>query len=74
MKMSAARIRSLFKRYDSAHNEVFRFAPDVAPAKRATGLSPACMASCKPSFSRLAVVDQAYRENIRRELAKAGLL
>ena len=36
MKMSAARIRSLFKRYDSAHNEVFRFAPDVAPTKRAT--------------------------------------
>ena len=34
MKMSAARIRSLFKRYDSAHNEVFRFAPDVAPTKR----------------------------------------
>ena len=74
MKMSAARIRSLFKRYDSAHNGVFRFAPDVAPTKRATRLSPACVASCEPSCSRQAVLDQAYRENIRRELAKAGLL
>jgi hypothetical protein len=71
MKMSAARIRSLFNRYDSVHNEVFRFVPAVAPALRVPRFSPVCASATQ---SRQAILDQTYRENMRRELKRAGLL
>ncbi len=74
MKMSAARIRSVFKRHDSAHQEVFRFANDVCPVPRATAPVPVYAGEPQQAPPRQVVLDQHYQAAVKRELAKIGLL
>ncbi len=66
---SAARIRSLYRRHNQAHEAVYQFSANsvrqVVPgfsASRATETSPA------PS------ADERFRFALRREMAKAGLI
>ncbi len=71
MKMSAARIRSMFRRHDSVQERVFRFTRNVQPV---TGLipAPAPATTLQPSV-RLAALNEQYRAAMQRELAKLGL-
>jgi len=66
--MSAARIRSLYRRHKHAHEAVYHFSMNSVrhvvagfSATRATEASPA------PS------ADERFRAALRREMAKAGL-
>ncbi len=71
MKMSAARIRSMFRRNDSVQEHVFRFTRNVQPV---TGFiaAPAPATTSGPS-TRLAALNEQYRAAMQRELAKLGL-
>ena len=66
--MSSARIRSLYRRHNHAHEAVYHFSTNSVrhvvtgfSATRATEASPA------PS------ADERFRAALRREMAKAGL-
>jgi hypothetical protein len=68
MAMSAARIRSMYRRHNHAHEAVYHFSTNsvrhVVPgfsATRATEASPA------PS------ADERFRAALRREMERAGL-
>jgi len=74
MKMSAARIRSIFKRHDSAHKEVFRFANNVCPVSGATAPVPVYTGKSPQAPPRQAFLDWHYQTAMKRELAKMGLL
>ena len=75
MKMSAAHIRSLFRRQNSAQEQVFRLSRNVArpcfPA--APSLRPVGAIEPQPSPARLAVLDQHYQTAMKRELAKINV-
>jgi len=73
MKMSAARIRSIFKRHDSAHKEVFHFANNVCPVSGATASVPV-YTEAPQAPPRQAALDRHYQAAMKRELAKIGLL
>ena len=70
MKMSAARIRSVFRRHDGVQEQVFRFTRNVQPVSR-------FIAAPAPAISqprmRLAALNKQYRAAMQRELAKLGL-
>jgi hypothetical protein len=70
MKISAARIRSMFRRHDSVQEQVFRFR-NVQPVTR-FGAAPAPTTTWQPS-TRLAALNEQYRAAMQRELAKLGL-
>jgi len=74
MKMSAARIRSVFKRHDSAHEQVFRFANNICPVTRVTAPVPVYAGEPQQAPPRQVVLDQHYQTAMKRELAKIGLL
>jgi DNA-binding transcriptional LysR family regulator len=71
MKMSAARIRSMFRRHDSVQEHVFRFTRNVQPVTRFIA-APAPATTSQPS-TRLAALSEHYRAAMQRELAKLGL-
>lgn len=73
MKMSAARIRSVFRRRNSAQEQVFRLSRNVAPPTAAVALAPAGGIQPQPTSARLAALDQHYQTAMKRELAKIGL-
>ena len=73
MKMSAARIRSIFKRHDGAHKEVFRFAYNVCPVSGATAPAPVYTEESPQAPPRQAALDRHYQTVMKRELAKMGL-
>lgn len=71
MRMSSARIRSLFRRHHSVQEQVFRFTRNVQPATRfRPALAPAT--TSQPSMRRAALNEQ-YRAAMQREWAKLGL-
>ena len=74
MKMSAARVRSIFKRHDSAHKEVFRFANNVCPVSGATAPVPVYTGESPQAPPRQAVLDRHYQAAMKHELAQIGLL
>ncbi len=71
MKMSAARIRSIFRRHSSVQEQVFRFTRNVQPVIRLIP-APAPAITSQPS-ARLAALNEQYRAAMQRELAKLGL-
>ena len=74
MKMSAARIRSVFRRHNSAQEQVFRLSRNVAPpTTAAVALAPAGGIQPQPASTRLAALDQHYQTAMKRELARLGL-
>ncbi len=73
MKMSAARIRSVFRRHNSAQEQVFRLSRNVAPPTAAVTLAPAGGIQPQPASTRLAALDQHYQTAMKRELARLGL-
>ncbi|HEX8797262.1 MAG TPA: hypothetical protein VF772_01555 [Terriglobales bacterium] len=64
--MSAARIRSLCRRHNHAHQAVYHFS---AVQHVVTGFSPTRATETSPSPS----ADERFRAALRREMAKAGL-
>jgi len=74
MKMSAAHIRSLFRRQNSAQERVFRLSRNVRPCSPAArSLRPVGAIGPQPSPARLAVLDQHYQTAMKRELAKINV-
>ncbi len=71
MKMSAARIRSMFRRHDGVQEQVFRFTRNVQTVTRFIA-APAPVTTSQPS-TRLAALNERYRAAMQRELAKLGL-
>ena len=66
--MSAARIRSLCRCHNHAHEAVYHFS--AMPVQQVvTGFSPTCTTETSPSPS----ADERFRAALRREMAKAGL-
>ena len=66
--MSAARIRSLCRRHNQAHEAVYHFSANpVQPV--VSGFSPTRDTETSPSPS----ADERFRGALRREMAKAGL-
>ena len=66
--MSAARIRSLYRRHNHADEAVYHFS--AIPVQHVvTGLSPTRATETSPSPS----ADERFRAALRREMAKAGL-
>ena len=66
--MSAARIRSLYRRHNHAHQAVYHFSAN--PVQHAvTGFSPPRATETSPSPS----ADERFRAALRRDMAKAGL-
>ncbi len=72
MKMSAARIRSMFRRHDSVQEQVFRFTRNLQPVTGFLIAAPAPVTTSQPS-TRLAALNEHYRAAMQRELAKLGL-
>jgi hypothetical protein len=70
MKMSAARIRSVFRRHDSVEEQVFRFTRNVQPVTRLIAATASATTS-QPS-TRLAALNEHYRAAMQRELATLG--
>ncbi len=71
MKMSAARIRSVFRRHDSVQEQVFRFTRNVQPVIGFIA-APVPAITSQPS-TRLAALNEQYRTAMQRELAKLGV-
>jgi len=66
--MSATRIRSLYRRYDQAHEAVYHFSAN--PVRQVvTGFSAIRATEASPAPS----ADERFRAAVRREMAKAGL-
>ena len=66
--MSAARIRSLYRRNNHADEAVYHFSTDSV-RHVVTGLSATRATETSPSPS----ADERFRAALRREMAKAGL-
>jgi hypothetical protein len=69
--MSAARIRSLFRRHHSVQEQVFGFTRNTQPVTRFSPTFAPTTAS-QPG-TRPAALDEHYRVTMQRELAKLGL-
>jgi hypothetical protein len=67
--MSAARIRSLYRRRDQAYEAVYHFSANPV-RKVVTGFSAARVIETSPAPS----ADERFRAALRREMAKAGLV
>jgi hypothetical protein len=66
--MSAARIRSLYRRHNHAHEAVYHFSAN--PTRQAVaGFSTIRTIETSPAPS----ADERFRAALRREMAKAGL-
>ena len=66
--MSAARLRSLYRRHNHAHEAVYHFSAN--PVQHVvTGFSAARATVASPAPS----ADERFRAALRREMAKAGL-
>ena len=74
MRMSAARIRSVFRRHSNAHKEISRCANTICPVTRATAPVPVYAGEPPRAMPRRAVLEQHYQAAMKRELAKIGLL
>jgi hypothetical protein len=72
--MSAARIRSVFRRHNSAREEVFRCANTIFAVTRATAPVPVYAGEPQLARPRQTALDQHYQTAMKRELAKLGLL
>ena len=71
MRMSSARIRSLFRRHHSVQEQVFRFTRNVQPVTCfSSALAPATASQLD---TRRAAIDEHYRVTMQRELAKLRL-
>ena len=71
MRMSAARIRSLFRRHHSVQEQVFRFTRNIQPVTRVgQALVPV---TASQSDARRAALDEHYRIAMQRESVKLGL-
>ena len=66
--MSAARLRSLCRRYNHAHQAVYHFSANPVQHGVA-GFSPTRAIETSPSPS----ANERFRAALRREMAKAGL-
>ena len=66
--MSAARIRSLYRRRNHAHEAVYHFSANSGH-QSVTGFSAARATETSPAPS----ADERFRAALRREMAKAGL-
>jgi len=66
--MSAARIRSLHRRHNQAHEAVYDFSSNSVP-QVGTGFSATRATEASPALSD----DERFRAALRREMAKAGL-
>jgi len=66
--MSAARIRSMFRRHNQAHEAFYHFCANSV-RQAATSLSAARAIESSPAPS----ADERFRAALRRELAKASL-
>ena len=73
MKMSAARIRSVFRRHNSAQEQMFRFSRNAAPPTAGVAPAPPDGTQPEPTSARLAVLDRHYQAAMKRELAKLSL-
>ena len=73
MKMSAARIRSVFRRCNSVQEQVFRFSRNVAPRRTAVALATVSRIQLPPTSEHLSALDQHYQAAMKRELATLGL-
>ncbi len=73
MKMSAARIRSVFRRHHGVQEQAFRFPRIVSP--RTAGGAPTSISGTQPPApsAHLEALDQHYRTAMKRELTKLGL-
>jgi len=66
--MSAARIRSVYRRHTQAHEAVYRFSANSV-RRVVTGFSAIRAIEASPAPS----ADERFRAALRREMAKAGL-
>jgi hypothetical protein len=66
--MSAARIRSMYRRHTQAHEAVYHFCANSV-RHVVTGFSAARATETSPAPS----ADERFRAALRREMAKAGL-
>lgn len=66
--MSAARIRSLYRRHNQAHEAVYHFSANPV-GQVVTGFSAARVIEASPAPS----ADERFRAALRREMAKASL-
>jgi hypothetical protein len=73
MKMSAARIRSVFRRHNSVQEQVFRFSRNVASPTVGVAVAAADAIKQQPTCARMAALDKHYQAAMKRELAKLGL-
>ena len=73
MKMSAARVRSVFRRHKSVQEQVFRFSRNIAPPTPVMALVPVDGIQTQQSSMRLAALDRHYQAAMKRELAKLDL-
>lgn len=67
--MSAARIRSLYRRHTQAHEDVYHFSANPVP-QVLTGVLSARTIETSPAPS----ADERFRAALRGEMAKAGLI
>ena len=68
MAMSAARIRSMYRRHNHAHEAVYHFSTNSV-RHVVTGFSATRATEASPTPS----ADERFRAALRREMAKAGL-
>lgn len=75
MSMSAARIRSMFRRHEEAHNNAFMFAENADPSgSRSAVATPRPAPVREPrALNRREIVMQQFGSVMQRELARAGL-
>lgn len=74
MSMSAARIRSMFRRHEEAHNRAFLFAggTGLSGPRSPVLASPSSQAGSR-ELSRRGAVKQQFGLVMQRELVRAGL-
>ena len=73
MKMSAARIRSVFRRHSSVQEQVFRSLRNVRPPASPAVSKPTDQVEPQAIPSRLEALNQHYQSAMKRELARPGL-
>ena len=73
MKMSAARIRSVFRRHTSVQEQVFRFSGNVRPSAPPADSTSTVQMEPQAIPSRLEALNQHYQSSMKRELARLGL-
>ncbi len=72
MKMSAARIRSVFRRYNSVEDRVFHLSRNPRPVA-ISAPEPVSAIAAQPDSARVAALNRHYRAAMKCELPKAGL-